>query len=324
MPQALAGHSQGVIYPDNLMQPQHMVNSFQQPSTFSDPQNNQMNPDMSQQQQLNASYMPQALAGQVMNPYNSMQPMQTVVNIPEELITGKEKVKTGWERLEERDGVFIEQKKEMMEILRNEKVRSDYSIYGLSVDGERRGKKIYKGRELHSGRDEFCMTKGCSFFELKINLADGDEQKTPFLYINRPSSCTCLCFGRPGLKVSYVENGKNQYLGRIKDTWGFCSLILQIFDEDNSLKYTIEAWCCQCGLNFDCPMDCCHDVGFYVRDGMGKTLATIEKKRQGCTAPKMDRKNNFAVRFPEKASKEDKALIMAAAFLLDYRYFNDN
>lgn len=50
----------------------------------------------------------------------------------------------------------------------------------------------------------------------------------------------------------------------------------------------------------------------------------MEKRSAGFFAACLTDANYFAVPFPPGASKEDKALIMAAVLFIDYRFFEHN
>lgn len=45
---------------------------------------------------------------------------------------------------------------------------------------------------------------------------NSQNDMAPFLQIEKPCKCTCLCFCRPEIKVNLVEGGQVKPLGRIE------------------------------------------------------------------------------------------------------------
>jgi len=125
------------------------------------------------------------------------------------------------------------------------------------------------------------------------------------------------------LSVTYVEDGKNEYIGKIRDVWTCCNIVLEIFGDDGQMRFIVEASCCQLGFHFKCPFDACETIDFEIKSPSGEIISTLQKKSPGCVAAAVTDADNFAVHFPAKATKEDKVLIMAATMLLDYRYFEE-
>jgi len=243
---------------------------------------------------------------------------------PQVVIAGEPKGKKGWARLE-RDGIFIKQKMDLLEMMTGCEQGNTYLVYPLGKDGDKKGKKLFKAKEKSSCFSKQCMSAECRPFSLKINLDDDSEEldNEPFLWVDRPCKCTCLCFNRPEITVNYVEDGKNEYVGKVKNPWTCMDIVLELFDKDNNLRYNIVGNCCQVGLWVKGPLDCCQTIDFDIKTPSGEIVAGLRKKSPGCVAAMVSEADNFSVHFPANATKEDKALIMCAVMFLDFRFFEE-
>jgi len=126
------------------------------------------------------------------------------------------------------------------------------------------------------------------------------------------------------MTVSYVEDGKNEYVGKIRDPWTCCNIINEIYDKENNLKYIIEGSCLQIGMHCKGPFECCETIDFDIKTPSGEVISTLQKRSPGCVKAALSDADNFALHFPANASKEDKALLMSAVLFLDFRYFEEN
>jgi len=243
---------------------------------------------------------------------------------PQQPFVQQQVPRKGYERLD-RDAIFIRQQFNMIEGLTGCTVPHTFNIYPLGKDGDKKGGKLLKGSELSGFCARQCLPNGCRPFKVQIKLHDESEQldNEPFLMLDRPCKCTCLCFNRPELIVTNVEDGKDEYLGKVTDVWTMCNIVNEIYDKDNNLKYRIEASCCQLSLHCKAPCDACQTVDFEIKTPSGEVIANIQKRSQGCVAAMVTDPSNFAVTFPAQATKEDKALITSAVILLDYRHFDE-
>jgi len=269
------------------------------------------------QQYPTQQYPPQQYPPQQYPPQGYAQPVQPVY------IIEKPKGKRGYERLEERSGIFIKQKFQLLEVLTGCEQNHTYYVYPLSKDGEQKGHKLLKCQEKSSFCSRQCMSSDCRPFMLKVNLEDDSEEldNEPFLLLNRPCRCTFYCLNRPEMIVTYVENGKDEYVGKIKDPWFCCNIISEIYDKDNNLKFLIEGSCLQVGMHCKGPLDCCQTIDFDIKSPSGEVISTLQKRSASCAAAMVSDTDNFAVNFPANATKEDKALIMSATLFLDFRFF---
>jgi len=229
----------------------------------------------------------------------------------------------GYDRLEIRDGVFIKQKLELAEVMTGCEVGNVYYVFPMNKDGDKKGHKLFKCKEKSSCCAKQCMSGDCRPFQLKVNLEDESEEldNEPFLLLDRPCKCTCYCFNRPELIVTYVEDGRSEYIGKITNPWECCNILLDVQDKDGNVKYGINGSCCQIGMHCKGPFDCCQTIDFEIKTPSGDTVAGLQKRSQGCVQAEISNADNFSLNFPANATKEDKALLMAAVLFLDFRYF---
>jgi hypothetical protein len=231
----------------------------------------------------------------------------------------------GFERLESRSGVFVKQKFDLMEMFTGCEQNNTYQVFPLGKDGDKKGKKIFKCKEKSSFCAKQCMSGDCRPFQMKINLEDDSEEldNEPFLLLDRPCKCTCYCFNRPEMTVTYVEDGKSEYVGKIRDPWTCFNIVNEIYDKDNNLKYIVDGSCFQIGMHCKGPLECCETIDFDIKTPSGEVISTLQKRSPGCAKAMMSNSDNFAVNFPANATKEDKALLMCTTLFLDFRYFEE-
>mmetsp|Transcript_47876 Transcript_47876/g.126900 ORF Transcript_47876/g.126900 Transcript_47876/m.126900 type:complete len:210 (-) Transcript_47876:21-650(-) len=163
--------------------------------------------------------------------------------------------------------------------------------------------------------------KDCVGFELDMTYtARGSHE--PFLHVKRHSSCTCCCLNRPVLEVTDSTTG--QALGSIRNPFRCCNLVFNMRDLNEQDVLVAEGGCCQWGLL--CPLPCgpCSEVRFPIRDAQtGAPVAEIQKKVPSCLkfmfASDVD---NYKIEFGNVQNPQYKALVMAMALFIDFRYFN--
>lgn len=230
----------------------------------------------------------------------------------------------GYDRLEARTGLFIKQQMDIAEIISGCDKENVYYVYPMARDGEVKGNQLFKAKEKSGFCARQCMSAECRPFQLWVGLVDTDEalNKEPFLFLDRKCKCTFCCFNRPEISVTYVEDGKNEYVGKISDPWTLCDIALKVYDKDNKLKYIVEASFCQMGLLCNCPCCSC-TVDFEIKSPSGHTLSRLQKKNPGCAKATLSTADNFALHFPPGATKEDKALLLSTVLFLDFRYFEE-
>jgi hypothetical protein len=203
-----------------------------------------------------------------------------------------------------------------------------YNIFPLGKDGDKKGKKLFKAKEKSSCFSKQCLTGDCRPFKLEVKLSDDNESLDGehFLRLDRPCQCTVLCWNRPELNVYYVEDGKDEFIGKIVNPFlcCACNLINEIYDKHGNKKFVVDGSCCQLGLWCKgYPCSACETIDFDLKNPTGEVISNIKKKSPGCLKAAFSDADNFAIHFPKGATSEDKALIMAATLFMDYRYFEE-
>jgi hypothetical protein len=308
--------------PSNNQQPQYQQQPMGQPM-YQQPMGQPMyqQPGQPMYQQPMGQPMYQQPMGQPMN--GQMMMMQPMGQSP-----AIKKGKRGFERLEERQGVFIKQKFDFGEAFSGCEQENVYYVYPVSKDGDKKGKKMFKCKEKSGCCSRQFLSAECRPFQVIVYTVDDEFEELdnePFLKIDRPCKCTCYCFNRPEILVTWTENGKDEYLGKIRDPWNLCNLLVDIHDKNNDIKYKIDGSCCQLGLFLKgWPCDPCQTIDFDIKSPSGETVSHLQKRSQGCFKAAISDADNFSVFFPPNATKEEKALIMCSVIFLDFRYFEEN
>ena len=145
---------------------------------------------------------------------------------------------------------------------------------------------------------------------------NADLAKTYF-NIERPCMCPCLCFCRPYMEIRNLDTDKK--FGKIRHPCKFCGSAFEVINEENTVTYTIEAGCCEAGLC--CCGKCAKtsNVQFKImQDGNQNGLIT---KSPSKGYEKYTNADSYTVQFPGKATPEEKMLLIVAALMIDYQYF---
>ncbi|CAK78558.1 unnamed protein product (macronuclear) [Paramecium tetraurelia] len=163
---------------------------------------------------------------------------------------------------------------------------------------------------------------GCSDNQLNKNQQFQSSDQT-ILKFKREYQCTCCCCNRPRLEVYYVENAQNKLLGYIIDPIYCCRIGCNILDSDNQLRYMIKASTCQSYFWCRCPCSIeCNKIGFDIKLPTGEVVAPMLKQvKTCCNTDSFSICDNISAMFPQKATTEDKALILAATIMIEFMYF---
>jgi len=297
-----------------FQQPGFQQPGFQQPNMIVQPVPQQMNMGVNPYQQQQMQQMQQ------MNMMNNMNNMNVINQ------NGKKK-KDGFARLEERGGIFIKQRFDWEEAFSGCEQENVYYVYGLTKDGEKKGNLLFKCKEKSSCCARMCLSGECRPFVVTVSTVDKDFEELdnePFIKIERPCKCTCYCFNRPEITVTHVSGGKDEYIGKVVDPFQLCNLVLNVYSKDHGHKYTVDGSCCQLGIWCKCPCEPCQEINFDIKGADGTRLSELKKKSAGCLKAAMSDADNFSLVFPADATKEDKAVLLAATLFLDFRHFEEN
>jgi len=143
------------------------------------------------------------------------------------------------------------------------------------------------GRQVFEG--------GSRPFNLDIAMLTGPgNAPEPFVRLQRPFACTCLCFGRPRMHIYNALT--NSLIASTVEPYSCCHLRIGMNDEAGGEVLKVDHHCCDCSLLcWGCPCGC-QETNFEVYDG------------------------NQVVPSPVQ-SPQWKAALIAMALFLDYCYF---
>lgn len=236
------------------------------------------------------------------------------------------------------DNAIIEQPPTLLQIASGCITESDYNVYLDTAQG-----LVYTF--YFKEKSNCCVRNRCRSPNMGFNMwanfvasAKIIEQNVDNRYfsIERPCGCTSLCCFcdclRPKMYVKYSKDG--QYLGKIIDACACCDNLLDIYDENEQLIYSIKTSCWQigllCGRNAETVAKI--DIKIYDRNEslvghIIKTPSPDDKMNQLSVfgAPGFhDSSNNFIVNFPPGCSPEHKFLLIIAEIKLGYQFFTKN
>ncbi|CAJ1447116.1 unnamed protein product [Effrenium voratum] len=172
------------------------------------------------------------------------------------------------------------------------------------------------GRQVFEG--------GCRPFTLDMAMLTGaGNAPEPFVRLERPFACTCLCCGRPRMHI--LNALSNQMIASTVEPFSCCHLRVGMHDQNDHEVLRIDHHCCDCSLMcWGCPCGC-QETKFDVYDG-DQVVGHI--RRQFNTAQALGRitginadSDQFHVDFKEIQSPEWKAALIAMALFLEYCYF---
>ena len=230
----------------------------------------------------------------------------------------------GFELLNQQSAIIIKQKVEMLEVLTGCETQNKYNVYGYNLVTQQQTTQIFKCKEKSNWCGRQCLSGACRPFEMSISTLNANGEYEPFLRLERPCMCTFLCFNRPEVLVTLVENGRAEFLGKVIDPFNCCNMEINTYDQNNTLKHKIYGSCCQLGTFCRCPCDPCQKFDFDVKSASGDILSRLQKKSKGCLQSTFTDADNFCLSFPENAIAADKALLLSAVLFLDFRHFEGN
>lgn len=220
--------------------------------------------------------------------------------------------------------------------------RNRYKVSALPqamVGNTPRDSDFRKQRTILQARENStcCCRFWCSSYrELTIGMFPGDQpdlpkwpREEPSLSFYRPFRCTCCwCCCQTCPQEMHV-NAQGRYIGKVEQDWRAidalccCRAWLTAFDSDNNPVYSIKTP--RCGVNC-CAPTCCnrvHKTYVYNPHNENRVVAMLKNVFPGFIRGILcsQSADNYMVEFEEGATKEHRALQLAALFLNDFLYF---
>eukprot|EP01016_Furgasonia_blochmanni_P008246 TRINITY_DN13323_c0_g2_i2.p1 TRINITY_DN13323_c0_g2~~TRINITY_DN13323_c0_g2_i2.p1 ORF type:complete len:339 (-),score=40.71 TRINITY_DN13323_c0_g2_i2:89-1045(-) len=249
--------------------------------------------------------------------------------------------RAGYSKLKELPGILVVQKLESSSMAGGCEVENSYSIYSIENRGKKLkdlGDKSFRASERSSIMQR--LLGPCRPFLMRVDHANNEESNKhdtmDFLFMEKKFQCTLFCINRPFLSVYLNERppAKNDeilppimgasgpLLGKIRSPFTLLDYALEVINDKDEVRYKIIGPCCQLARWLPCPCDACQRMHFIVYDATGtKELGRLDRLQPGCLKALTSTADNFALPYPEDATPEDRALLMAAVIFLDYRFF---
>ena len=224
------------------------------------------------------------------------------------------------------EGIFVKQKIDLMEMLSGCEMENKYLVYRKEPGKVKKmGGKLYKCKEKSGCYTRQCLSNDCRPLKIQIeNLGSNDNYDKECMVVERPCTCTFLCFNRPYSKIYYTEDGSNQYIGKISDPWDCCNYSFSVYDKHDKKAFSIFTTCCQCAMCCKgCPCEPCERVTFQVFDPAGTLVTTIEKKNKNCIQNALTDADNFGMDFPSNFDWETRSLFLVAMMFIDFMMFEE-
>jgi len=202
--------------------------------------------------------------------------------------------------------VIVKQQVEMMEMMTGFETANKYKIKNEF------GQDMMFAAEM----SDCCQRQCCGpnrAFELVIN----DMANNLVLKVTRPFSCMpslCNCCCMPTMQVQNGQTGVQ--IGDIRMSWSACGAN-NWFPNEFTLYDAVGAPFCTC------HSPCCEPWTFNIMQNE-QIVGQISKKFSGLAKELFTDADNFGCAFPPTANAEQRAVVLALVFLLDFCYFEDN
>lgn len=207
----------------------------------------------------------------------------------------------GLEYLAQIDQMIIKQKIELFELFTGCEMQNKYDVYNTL------GQQIFFVQE----DTDFCTRQCCGPLRpFDIHVTDNYQREV--IRLVRPLRCQGCCWPCC-LQELEVHAPPGQVIGYIRERWTCCYPRFDIYDANDQIILTIAGPLCQC--------KCCADVVYDVKSAdESEDVGKIIKQWMGLAELCVDA-DNFSVTFPMDMAVSAKALLFAAAFLIDFMFF---
>ncbi|XP_059081534.1 phospholipid scramblase 1-like [Tigriopus californicus] len=185
-------------------------------------------------------------------------------------------------------------------------VEKKYTIHGENGDAI-----------LWASETSGCGMRMCCGNDRSLQIGLTDFKSQEVFNLDRPlncSGCCCSCC-YPSCTQAMTVSMNGLPIGTIRERATWVYPVLHIFDPVDQQIMKVRGPCC--------PISCGGDVEFFVTDTEGREIASIVKKWTGC-AKEMIEADNFSVEFKVDLGVKEKAVIVGAAFLIDFLHYEEN
>ncbi|XP_067850821.1 phospholipid scramblase family member 5 [Heptranchias perlo] len=170
-----------------------------------------------------------------------------------------------------------------------------------------------KGQQLYmASEDTTCLCLNLCGAARSCCIKIYNLQSEEVLHFARPFRVDACCFGCCLMEIN-VFNAQKEQIGTIKQRWSMFTPLLEICDMNGHGIMKIHGSCCPCR--------CYSDQEFKITSKIGNHLGLIWKRWQGFNSEYNMDHEYFGVDFPINMNPNAKVLLLAAAFLLNYMFF---
>eukprot|EP00330_Aristerostoma_sp_ATCC50986_P005615 CAMPEP_0114594274 /NCGR_PEP_ID=MMETSP0125-20121206/15903_1 /TAXON_ID=485358 ORGANISM="Aristerostoma sp., Strain ATCC 50986" /NCGR_SAMPLE_ID=MMETSP0125 /ASSEMBLY_ACC=CAM_ASM_000245 /LENGTH=222 /DNA_ID=CAMNT_0001794359 /DNA_START=265 /DNA_END=933 /DNA_ORIENTATION=- len=198
-----------------------------------------------------------------------------------------------------------------------------YYIYQNDEEGDKKGHKLMRAKEKSGWCARNCMHPDCKPFKVIIEHEGGPRDGDNILELNREFRCTCCCFNRPEMDVNYVENGANEYVGKVTQPWYCCDKGLMIWTAKAKMFMKSELIAANSDFSAKCPARVAKLSISDMKKPGGESVGIVQKRTAGCVQSAITTADNFSANFPDDATPQTRALIMSSILLMDFAYFEE-
>ncbi|XP_063725716.1 phospholipid scramblase 1-like [Symsagittifera roscoffensis] len=211
----------------------------------------------------------------------------------------------GLEYLTQIDQVLIRQKKDCMEIFTGWEERNRYEIYNSL------NQQFFFAQE-----ESTCLMRQCCGPNRGFILHITDNYGQEVMRFRREFRC---CVGASCCADScncafevMVETPSGEPLGKVRQGQYCCIPEYKIIDAQGNQILHVQGPLCVC--------DCCADFEIQTLD-KSQTIGVVKKKWRGLATEMFTNANSFSINFPMDLDVKAKAVLMGAAFLIDFMFF---
>jgi len=144
--------------------------------------------------------------------------------------------------------------------------------------------------------------------------------------MHRAATCTFCCFNRPRAKIIAAET--DEVIGSITDPCKCIRMKVTARSPNNDLLMIADGGCCQPGLLCPCPFGPCRYIRWKLKTASGGEIGRLEKEIQfgflGWKAAFAKNADNYYIDFSGMADPTLKAMAMAVAIFIDFRFYSNN
>ena len=218
-------------------------------------------------------------------------------------------------------GAFVTQTPSVIQTMTGFALPNTYNVFVQTPMGM---KYMFRAREYSSCCARCCCEGDSRPLTMEVkhiaSLAEFQSNISKvYLTIDKPCKCSCFCCCRPYMDVRHVDTGK--FFGRIREPFACCDLVTEVYDCTGNLRYTLNANCCQDGLCCGAACQKLMDIQFDILQG-GAVVGRL------CKVPAdfaefWSKADSYSVQFPPMATPEEKMLLIVAALMIDYSFFEN-